>query len=384
MRPPGDPRRNLLPGTPLYQRHRRGGRSGLSALLLLTFVPVLLPFVACSPERGDRSPAAPAAASPYSYLLSTDGLREVDPAAMPTTRQLLPWTSQVAVVDMCSAGSTVYLGINRVGLGVVNRGAEEPEIGLITDRRFAERTLRQVFLHDGLIHCHLYRDTVLATGTTPTTPGAALVAYEPRTGRLTDVLLPFQREHPAWEATALVRSAPDAWLLTWKQTTNGGVEYRRQRYDTTTGDTEDLDLETYQRAYAFRDVGRVPKPLAKLLRRVSIPAGAVVHVTVEGPDMSVPHRYRDGDAEELAAGSAELVHIQARRHESTWYLLTPRRILRARNSGEVLSSIELPTLPDDTVYTGLAVASGYAVAAWEQRAFPLVGRAGFVIVDLFP
>jgi hypothetical protein len=283
---------------------------------------------------------------------------------------------------MYAGDAAVYLGINRQGLGIVRLKDDGPTVSVVPDARFAARTLRNVFRHNDRIHCHLYRDTVVSSDTRQPASGAALVAYDPETGGYTDVVLPFQEEHPDWEATGLVRTTPNVWLLTWKQTTARGVRYRRQRYDPTTGGTEDVGLEAYQRAYRFQSIRRAPKPLARLVRRVSAPASSVVHVTVDGQHMSVPLRYRDGAAKALASGSAELVHIPVWRHDSSWYLLAHRQILVAHESGDLLPPIDLPSLPAEAEYTGIAVASGFAVVAWGERAFPMLGASGFVILDL--
>ena len=316
------------------------------------------------------------------------------------TEEFLPWTVQERIAGFAEAGGDLYCAVNGAGVAVfedvTGGGAFSADLRTVNNSfLFAGRTIGNIFTFNGTVYCHLYRNTLFDTAPPEADP-VSLVGLVPGEGRFRVTVLSFQDNHPDWEVVELIPDAEGPWHLGWKYSGEMKTDFRYSRLDPRTRQEREIDRETFRGCYRFNRTGRLPPPVAELADRYFSGADgprfeggpAVVHISVKSPGCTGVERYRLGDLEDLGSETDRIFRIPGFRRGDFWFFLLPGgEIFRAaaEDAGiNTIKTIELPRLPDGFVYTHLWAGENSAAVSWEEQRFTEVGRAGMLVLPLFP
>jgi hypothetical protein len=292
------------------------------------------------------------------------------------------------VTGFAELGERLIIGLN--GYGIAATGRSDP-VGsgftLFHDRDiFAGRALSNLFVREGKLYCHVYRNTTFDTPA-PKGTGIALlhIDFEDPSRWAIPESFRFQQDHPDWEAVEILPSENGAWKATWKKT-GDTVEYMHVSFAYPGGPEQAVDRDHVEESYRFNDIRDAPEHLQNVYRAMARRSARdiVFHIALHEPGGAEPQRYRAGSANALSAGRATLRNIEAYRSGDMTVLLDPPWRIRYSSSTDQEGSILLPALPDGMSYSALWYGEDTCVVSFEYRDFFDIGASGILIVDMKP
>ena len=298
-----------------------------------------------------------------------------------------PWTVRPRVSAIVQHDGGIYLGINGYGVVLLDPASPEsvPARALIDPALFGGRVLERIFTFDGRLFCHLYRNTAFDTDPPEGPPAALLEIVTGADGLSASPFpLPFQAEHPDWEAVELLPAAGGDWYASWKRS-GETVEFAYVRFPFPGGRELDVTREEVVKAYGYADIRQAPIPVWELFTEIADRSGGetVVHLTVSSPDITSPDRFRAGSRTSLERGRAELRAVNLYEAGGVYALLTADGRVLFHDTDGSTSRLTLPSLPRGYVYTEVWTDGSSLIAGWEEQDFLYVGAAGFVVAPRF-
>jgi len=298
--------------------------------------------------------------------------------SLPSPEELmLPWVNQIRVADFYLHQGRLLLGINGFGLGAL-RYDPEPHLELFPDSvRFAGRTLGGLFEHSQGVMIHLYEDMVFSAP--PPGPAVPLHQFKPGEGRYSS--LPTGRDF--WSrGWSLVDFFPrdGGYLEQWKREEDGEIHFSYQFRHENPGNesVRELSQAEFRLLYQPVTMDQVMTEVQEawnqmgwdeddtVMRDLVFPRGSVL------PGEVRIHRVDPGRVEKYERIPSFFDN------RGLTVLDAPRGLLRSSEGGGRVTP--LPAPPPGCAFTGLAGSAEWWIISWEERVFPLVGRAGLLFL----
>ena len=344
---------------------------------------------ACS-GRGMTSGSAAQGKAPAAgwYQLQADGFTPIaDPSGAAAVARR-PWTVQARVADLAYLGDVLFCAINGVGVaGIDIDNAGRPVFTYHRDPLiFSHRTITTLLPREGALAIHLYYNVLLndAAAGEVAMNGICLVAFQPGQTDFSQLVPPFQKKNPDWEAVGFAPESENSFDFEWKHTDAVETKFAWTRYHADTKTEEAVSRDTYLSALGvpFITGHAVPSDLSAFFTAcrslMPTPApGTAIQFSLRSRESPVRRNYRS------LKQSVSAVAVAVFEEKGTRLALLPDgRVLRAAIGASTSNTIALPALPPGFRYTDLARAGTWLIVPWEEVFFTDVGRAGILVYPL--
>ncbi len=299
---------------------------------------------------------------------------------------------------MVVQGDRIVGAVNREGFLILQGEAKAGDTGplrgtWVNDRDlWSHYSVGTVFSYKGNPSVFLYRDHFFTDpqGAILQAPVRSLVSTEPEVTTLDLAFFNGLGASGNWEADSLVAGSDGRWFLRAGKMTKNALERRFL----VSPSLDRPGTETNQGA--FRDA-QLPCPLSQapeVLQLAIVSAYDVVGPNRRAVATVVGESYSAGrsffaDPQSNASGSLgtateNILQLWGVVDKNVSLLLFPDGLcVKAETKGKDRDSAErfnLPSLPQNFVYTGIALVGERIIATWEEQDSWAVGSAGFVVI----
>ena len=290
--------------------------------------------------------------------------------------ELLPWTSQVRVSDYAVADGVLYMGVN--SSGILKLTINEP---CLTSFDFVEnssifsgRTLKKLFLADGRLYCHLYRDTFFSELSSDELMPPLIWMNLGDNNFKYDFMK--EKDLSEWEVVDLYSSS-GMWFSAWKYSDADLCSFRYFTHDISGNNMAEIDENTFQTGIPIIGLDNETGSDNPLRRIYSFTdRNSIVDIVVKEEDISPDKVYRFYPEGEDPDGYKE---IPVYRQSGEYYFICNNKILCLESDN--IFNYRLSPLPSGYTYTGICSSERYLFLFWEYKSFFKTGKAGFSIID---
>jgi hypothetical protein len=298
--------------------------------------------------------------------------------SLPSPQELmLPWVNQIRVADFYLHQGSLVLGINGFGLGIV-RFDPDPYLELFPDSvRFAGRTLGGLFESPQGVMIHLYEDMVFSVP--PPGPSVPLHLFKPGEGRYSS--LPTGREF--WSrGWSLVDFFPreGGYLEQWKREEEGEIlfSYQFRGMPPEEDSVRELSQAEFRLLYQPVSMDQVMIEVREAWKRIGWEEDDTVMRDLVFPRGSIlPGEVRTRLVDPDRVAKYERIPAFFDNRGLTVLDAPLSRLWTSEGEGRF---IPVPAPPAGCVFTSLAGSAEWWILGWEERVFPLVGRAGLLFL----
>lgn len=309
-----------------------------------------------------------------------------------------PWPLARRIAGMVVQGDRIVGAINREGFLTLQGGSEAGAAGplrgtWISDRElWSQYSVGTVFSYKGSPSVFLYRDHFFTDPKVSILPSPvrSLVPGELKVKTLDLTFLSDLGSSEQWEADSLVADSDDRWFLRAGRT----IKNAGERRFLVSPSLDSPGTETNQGA--FRNA-QLPCPLSQApeaLQLAIVSAYDLIGPNRRAVAQVIGESYGTGrsffaDPQSNASGSMgtsteNILQLWGVVDKNAGLLLFPDGVcVKAEIKGKEKDSAErftLPPLPQNFVYTGIAILGERIIASWEEQDSWAVGAAGFVVI----
>lgn len=348
-----------------------------------------------SEQRGFSLTPGP---DPRWFEVGTNGPVAISSPDQASLVPFTPWPLARRIVGMVVQDDRIVASVNQEGFLTFQGGTEAGDTGPLRLTWVSEGdvwshySVGTVFSYLGNPSVFLYRDHFFTDPTVPVLryPVRSLVPGAPGLKTLDLAFLRGLGTAEGWEADSLVAGSDGRWFLRSGRT----VKNAGERRFLVAPSLDSPGIETNQGA--FRNA-QLPCPLSQApeaLQLAIVSAYDIIGPNRRAVAMVIGKNYDSArsffaDPQSNASGSLgtsteNILQLWGVADKNVGFLLFPDGVcVKAETHGKDRDSAErftLPSLPQNFVYTGVAILGERIIASWEEQDSWAVGAAGFVVI----
>ena len=334
--------------------------------------------------------------NPIWFEFGQDGPCLIETAAAASLTPYAPWPHARYVTAIAIWNGFLVMAVNRDGFLIFGPAGESPEATELLLCRSASSglwdpyTTESFFIWEGKPAVLLYRNDFFGELTAPT-PDPRVYALDSSSPVPLGAYVPALEIFPSggsWE-TELLRRGPDGlWYYRMKEKARGRNETAYFRTDDLNVEGKKISFGEWMNSDRGEDTEYIPHNLAILLEHVKkfFPETKSILKTIS-PDFEGQRIYTIGSTDGASDGASTIAentgllyaYCQSASEPLALIILPDGMVFILTGGEREAIPFSLPAMPEDFVYTGVAVLGNVLIAPWEEQREAGVGAAGFMV-----
>ena len=353
-----------------------------------------------SPQTPKSAPSAPTevpSANHWKYFSVGDNgsvqLKNADAVSEIAAAAFKPWTEAVRVADIgLHHGEAVFL-INKCGLYPIRSLQSNAQLP-VGYELFSQATAGDLYTVDGQYFIRIYQNSIfLSRGISENT--YFLLRTDPECKVYTPAADVTNLHLPKGAQCKSLEQAGGQWYASFKADNGTDISFSYVKCSDFTVFTQEdaykhaapLSAEDFRAACEPPHYGRMPDMLKELADTIENNRDLYLKVFTEdsadGAIFFKPARDQTSDTlEERVPINVYAVQYSQNDGNRSAALLLPDGTLMLNMSGRGIRKAQLPSLPENFIYTAFSISDTSITAAWEESVFYEVGRAGIFTAEL--
>jgi hypothetical protein len=327
--------------------------------------------------------------NPLWFELSDDGPVLISSPEDASLRSFVPWPSSIHVKDMLLQENRLVMAVNRLGfLAFIPWDSSRLGMYSVFDKAYWGRySIASLFLYEQKPSVILYRDDFFFADTDAPLPKMPVMAL------VKGSIQPVKAEIPAfkdfsslqgWDIEALIRGKNGFWNFTAAQKSSDARNKSYYQAKSLTDQPASISMGNYWAALEPESIENASLLLKNtVMTAINSRQGDfsyLIEAIFPNGEQEIRYSYHSSETDN------DMHTLFAYTDDNTAVVISSsgNGAIGTKNEGDLIAVnvFNLPELPKDFFYTGIALADNTIIASWEEQQSYQVGAAGFVMINV--